>query len=157
MNRTIAAILLTSLAAVGAAGCYSDGTKNNLLAAVNSGDLVQIRSIIEKKPDVIDAYLNDGWTALTFAAKDGNVSVVNFLIEKGADINKLEGGGNSPLYWAAKYGHEDIVALLLRHGANIHHKCAKCLEPIDVARENNYEGIVNMLVEQVSSQAGLPM
>jgi ankyrin repeat protein len=139
------------MAAAGAASCSSGGIKNNLFMAVNSGDLVEIKSIVEKNPAVKDAYLNDGWTALTVAARDGNVSAVNLLIEKGADINKLEGGGNSPLFWAVYYGHEDMVATLLRHGANIHNKCAKCREPIDVARDKNYESILNMLVEQGSS------
>lgn len=148
MNRTIATALLITMAAAGVAGCSSGRAKNSLFLAVNAGDLVEIRSIVEKNPAVKDAYLNDGWTALAVAARDGNVSAVNLLIEKGADINRLEGGGNSPLFWAVYYGHEDVVATLLRHGAGIHNKCEKCRDPIDIAREKNYEGILNMLVEK---------
>ena len=129
-------------------GCSPGQVKNDLFLAVNSGDLVEIKSIVEKNPAIKDAYLNDGWTALTVAARDGNVSAVNLLIERGADIDKLEGGGNSPLFWAVYYGHEDVVTTLLRHGASIHNKCAKCRDPIDVAKDNNCESILNMLVEK---------
>lgn len=151
MSRKLVTALLIAMAAAGLAGCPSGRIKNNLFLAVNSGDLVEIKSIVEKHPSVKDAYLNDGWTALTLAARDGNVSAVNLLIEKGADINRLEGGGNSPLFWAVYYGHEDVVATLLRHGAGTHNKCAKCRDPIDVARDKNYENILNMLVERESS------
>lgn len=148
MNRKFATALLMAIAAASAAGCSSGRTKNNLFLAVGSGDLVEIKSIVDENPSIKDAYLNDGWTALTVAARDGNIQAVNLLIEEGADINRLEGGGNSPLFWAVYYGHEDVVATLLRHGARVHNKCANCRDPMDVAKEKDYKAISKMLSDR---------
>jgi len=141
-------VVLIAMAATGVAGCFFDRGGQDLFLAVSSGDLVEIKSILEENPAIKDAYLNDGWTALTVAARDGNVSAVNLLIEEGAGVNRLEGGGNSPLFWAVYYNHEDVVSTLLSRGAAIHNKCATCRDPMEVARAKNYERIFNLLVQR---------
>jgi ankyrin repeat protein len=53
--------------------------------------------------------------ALKRAAANGRLDVVKFLVEHGADdIN------NWPLGWAAKYGHLEVVRFLVENGADIH-------------------------------------
>ena len=39
------------------------------------------------------------------------------LIEAGADINKANSAGRTPLFWARKEGNTEIVDLLLENGA----------------------------------------
>ncbi|MGZ8229285.1 MAG: ankyrin repeat domain-containing protein [Burkholderiales bacterium] len=62
------------------------------------------------------------YTALSYAAYQGNERVVRFLIEKGARVNAdARNGGsyvNTPLMMAAIQGHESVVRLLLRAGAD---------------------------------------
>lgn len=152
MMRKIFALLVIVICVVGLACCSSDRIKNDFFAAVNSGDIAKVRLIVDKYPTVKDAYLNDGWTALTIAARDGNANVVNLLIAKGVDVNRLEGGGNSPLFWAVYYGHEDVVSLLLSHGARVHNKCYKCRDPVTVAKDKKYENIFRLLNEQNRSR-----
>jgi len=41
------------------------------------------------------------------------------LIKKGADVNKSNRDGETPLMSAAKNGHMAVVELLIRSGANI--------------------------------------
>ena len=52
------------------------------------------------------------------AAHYGHTEIVNFLLEKGANIHQ-DNAGETPLYWAARWGHTEIVKLLLDAGANI--------------------------------------
>lgn len=62
------------------------------------------------------------YTALAYAAYQGNERVVRYLLEKGArvDGDAAHGGTyiNTPLMMAAIQGHEHVVRLLLRAGAD---------------------------------------
>ena len=53
------------------------------------------------------------------AAKNGDLEVVNALIEKGADINLANKDGYTALILAAKYGHLGVVNALIEKGADI--------------------------------------
>ena len=52
-------------------------------------------------------------TALHVAAAAGQVEVVRWLVENGADVNETTSNGNRPLFLAVSTGHEAIVRILL--------------------------------------------
>lgn len=54
-----------------------------------------------------------GRTALFHAARHGLTDNLRFLLAAGADANKADNGGLTPLYAAAWFGHEDCVQELL--------------------------------------------
>ena len=59
-----------------------------------------------------------GETALSSAAMKGHETVVELLLEKGADVDAGDGFINhTPLFVAAWSGHEAVVKLLLKKGA----------------------------------------
>lgn len=43
-----------------------------------------------------------------------NVEVLEYLLERGADVNAQDKGGLIPLHNASSYGHLDIAALLIK-------------------------------------------
>ena len=45
--------------------------------------------------------------------------MVKALIEAGADVNKADNGGWTPLYRAAQNGHEAVVKALIEAGADV--------------------------------------
>lgn len=55
-------------------------------------------------------------TAVEAASKQGNVVIVQLLLEKGADVNAQTKSGN-PLHAASITGRDEIIALLLEKGA----------------------------------------
>ncbi|GJL68219.1 MAG: hypothetical protein NPIRA06_08540 [Nitrospirales bacterium] len=59
-----------------------------------------------------------GWTALHYAARAGQDTVVNLFLKKGADINAQGNRGETPLLMAAYNCHERVVRVLLKKGAN---------------------------------------
>lgn len=64
---------------------------------------------------------NDG-SALSSAAKRGDIQMVQLYLDGGADVNSTRERKKTALYKATKSGHIDIVKLLLQAGAEIHPK-----------------------------------
>lgn len=57
-------------------------------------------------------------TALHFAATNGYVTTVKFLLDAGADPNPLSFDIWTPMHYAAENGHADVIVVLLNYGAN---------------------------------------
>lgn len=81
---------------------------------------------------------------LWIAAAMGNNELVSQLLEAGADVNKINYDGFSPLMHAAYYGHLDTVKLLLEHGAYIdfHQKTSALI----IAAQNGHIELVEYLL-----------
>lgn len=59
----------------------------------------------------------DESTALHVATAAGQVKVVRWLVNNGADVNAIDLVGNTPLLIATEYRDETMVRILLEHGA----------------------------------------
>jgi hypothetical protein len=63
-----------------------------------------------------------GRTSLMFAAKQGDLARVRFLLEKGADPTKEDSNFHSVIYYAAVGGNRQILDFLIEHGADINYQ-----------------------------------
>ncbi|NSM56492.1 ankyrin repeat domain-containing protein [Wolbachia endosymbiont of Atemnus politus] len=107
------------------------GINQELFDAVEQGNLSKVQECLEKGADVNDTN-NWGWTPLHWAASDGKLEIVKFLVSKGANIHAVKpvrnnnfflhsigqvvhfmGYGDTPLDVARKKGHKEIVIYLL--------------------------------------------
>ena len=78
-----------------------------------------VKTLANKGAD-IDAITEGGETALMQAAQTDEISMMKFLIQKGADVNKQEFGNNwTPLIWATYSGYPKAVKVLLDNGAKV--------------------------------------
>lgn len=59
-----------------------------------------------------------GYSALLFAARNGNVEIAQLLLRAGADVDGVAGNGVSPLVLAAHSGQSDLALFLLEQGAD---------------------------------------
>ena len=56
---------------------------------------------------------------LVSASHSGSIEMTTLLLEKGADVNKLDKAGISPLAEAAECGHTALAKLLIEAGADL--------------------------------------
>ena len=63
-----------------------------------------------------------GPNILMLAVMRKKMSLIKYLIEIGADVNKEDSSGFTPLMYACLYaGSNDIIEYLLEHGADVNH------------------------------------
>lgn len=79
-----------------------------------------------------------GQTLLNWASAFGTQEMVEYLCDRGADVNK--GQRSSSLHYAACFGRPAIAKVLLRHGANPDLRDEDGKTPLDKARERADEG-----------------
>lgn len=60
-----------------------------------------------------------GWTALMFAARNGQIEVIEKLMEKGCDVNLLNASGQSARDIAQFWNHDDAADILSKHHSEL--------------------------------------
>ncbi|KAG0078481.1 hypothetical protein BGZ90_005123 [Linnemannia elongata] len=120
----------------------------------------------------IDSVINGVLPIHAACCSNGNVAVVLFLIERGADVNsrryprkysgdRLVGAqtvgttGSTPLHFAAANGCLAIVEILLRHGATPDLADKYGSTPYTVATARNHPDVAALLHMHLSMQRGL--
>ena len=81
---------------------------------------------------------------LYIAARNGHTRICEYLINKGMEINDIQGTGSTPLHGAVYYGQTNVVKLLLNYGAKTNIKNNFNHFPID---EASIDEIKNLLKE----------
>jgi ankyrin repeat protein len=82
-----------------------------------------------------------GLTPLTFAAREGDLQSVRYLLDAGADINQTTEYGWSPLLTATNNRHYQLGAFLMERGANVNIANKGGWSPLYLATDNrNIEG-----------------
>lgn len=100
---------------------------NDLIKASKKGDLDECKRLIEEPDDPedpidVNAPGASGRRAIHQAAGAGFGNVVEYLLEKKANIEIADDSGRTALIYASIGGHVAVVQLLLGKGANILHE-----------------------------------
>jgi hypothetical protein len=80
------------------------------------------------------------------AAQAGNSILTQFFLNAGANVNKEDNYGITPLHWAADSGKKDIVKLLLNAGANVNAANSYGSTPLYRAATNGHKEVVELLL-----------
>lgn len=93
-----------------------------LLSAIGRNNVTQVDLLLEFKADVNQesSWNTDRRTPLAKAAGEGNLEIVEKLLEAGADPSLVGKSSQPPLYLSAFENHADISNLLIEKGADIH-------------------------------------
>jgi len=100
------------------AACLTGGTDSPLAVATRSGDVAEVRALLEAGADPNAPSGGSGWTPLMHAIHKNQLGTAAALLDGGAlpDLGKPD--GYTPLMMAAAYDNGPMVALLLSRGAS---------------------------------------
>ncbi len=91
---------------------------------------------------------DQGATALMYAASQGRLDIVQWLLDHGADVNLQNIDGQTALVHAILKNHEYIVRLLLQHGADINLQDDQGTTPCIAAAFKGNKNVVQSLLDQ---------
>jgi uncharacterized protein len=95
------------------------GGETPLMTAARVGSLDSVKALLLHGAKVDAKDEKRGQDALMWAAAEGHASVVQLLVEVGADIHRRLASGFTPLLFAVREGRADVVRVLLKAGADV--------------------------------------
>ena len=99
--------------------------------AIDRRDLSGVKGLVAADPTLAQAADAAGSTALMHAAASGTVTIMQLLIDAGADVNAKNSRAATALHWAV--GDEARVKLLLLNGAAVNAKTVEGRTPLYAA------------------------
>jgi RNA polymerase sigma factor (sigma-70 family) len=68
---------------------YDAGVEPDFHEAAAIGDVTRVRAALERNSEQLDTHSPEGFTALALAAHFGHLDVMRWLIDRGADLNRV--------------------------------------------------------------------
>jgi uncharacterized protein len=106
-----------------------------------------VRMLVEAGASLENA--PDHYTPLAYAAYQGHLRIVRYLLERGARVDAGAQGGiayvNTPLMMAAIQGHRDTALWLLRAGADPRTRIHQGHTAYELALKNNHANVLSVL------------
>ena len=104
---------------------YMDMSERELIIAVTKGDIAVVSDLLEQNidPNFTTSSIEEGFTSLLHVAVNNNYTeLVQLLLERGADVNKQDENGETPIFSALYEDIDDtVLELLLKYGADVNH------------------------------------
>ncbi|XP_059478437.1 uncharacterized protein LOC132198416 [Neocloeon triangulifer] len=103
---------------------------------VRTGELRDIEALVENVgSEILSSRDQWGYTPAHWAALDGNVNVMRYLVERSApvDLPCLGTQGPRPIHWACRKGHVAVVQVILQAGVAVNAADFKGLTPLMTA------------------------
>ncbi|KAH0559934.1 hypothetical protein GP486_003549 [Trichoglossum hirsutum] len=122
-----------------------------LSRSAGNGHEVVVQLLLERYGVHPDSRDRMGWTALSWAAQNGHIKVVNRLLTAKADVNAAAGagGGRTALQAAAGGGHLEVVNRLLAANVDVNAAAAgnKGRIALQAAAEGGHLDVVDRLLD----------
>ena len=147
LNRAAARGDLAAVRALATTGTGLNQVSKDMMSTITHS----LSSNLIRDDSVEDYPVDDGWTALMEASGGGHASVVQFLIDLGADATIADSSsGRTALLLASMNGHVDVVRALLRVAAiDANTPMSNGMTALGVACARGHYNVVQALLESV--------
>ena len=131
--------------ALGICACSNPEADRALIEAAKGGNLEQVNLAISDWGDVDAKGGKLMATPLHYATVHGHTTIVERLLDKGADVALTDGNGETPLHDAATFGRIEVGQLPLTHEAPVNALTPEQSTPLDYAIDASAKDIIELL------------
>jgi len=151
-NQGAAALLL-----INSNQAFECKLESGAISSLHNASLYNLTEVVDhlvtsKMVEVDHPALEIGWTSLQVAAQAGHLEIVQYLIEKGANIESRQTDGKTALLLAAERGHLKIVEELFKREKNLDPapRTDHGTTPLHAAARNGHPKTFKYLLDKVS-------
>lgn len=129
-----------------------DGTRisedvEKFLRAARSRDTADCSRMLKEKPELLNSVEAGGYSALHFAAFNGDVEMLRLLLSNKPDLDVENYDGNTPLTMAVKGNQQEAIRMLVNAGADVNHASDSGSTAAHYAASMAYLDCLRLLVE----------
>jgi ankyrin repeat protein/L-ascorbate metabolism protein UlaG (beta-lactamase superfamily) len=128
---------------------YGTGSSTAIHDAALAGDLQKVKALLAEDPALLDAEkAPNRKTPLHYAAQGGHKDVVEFLLDRGAQVSRPNIDGETPLHYAIGLDSPDVANLLVSRGADLAARTAGGITPLRMAALWGNMAVVTRILEK---------
>ncbi|CAK9019208.1 Ankyrin-3 (ANK-3) (Ankyrin-G) [Durusdinium trenchii] len=131
-------------------GTWARLARMEVFVAIMQGDLSRVQELVEEDPEVVNAVNEDAefnYSPLIWAVRSFKAEIAQFLIEKGADLDRVDEEGYSALMLACENAQPEMAKALVEKGANLDLVNKMGLTALMISVTHNQVETIELLVE----------
>ena len=142
MRKTLVGILLVL------AICIVGAEAAEIHQAAETGNLAEVQKLLAASPELLEAKDETGRTPLLCAARGGQQEIIQFLVDRGADLTARNVRGSNALHLAANAGHAATVEYFLGKGLEINTVNSNGYSPLILACLGAHTEVARLLIDK---------
>ncbi|XP_034045645.1 caskin-1 isoform X3 [Thalassophryne amazonica] len=139
------------------------GKDQELLQAVKTEDLLTVQKLLQRprpgkakllgsaKKVNVNFQDTDGFSPLHHAALNGNLELINLLLESQAAVDIRDQKGMRPLHYAAWQGKAEPMKMLLKSGSSVNGQSDEGQIPLHLSAQHGHYDVSEMLLQHQSN------
>jgi len=141
IRKTGGLILITLMISA----CGRGELDEQFVQSARHGELDRVSALLAQGANIEARDSKHGATALMWAAHEGHLVVLRFLLENGAEINARQKLGRTALWYTAQQGQLEAARVLVGHAAAVTSIADDGTTAAMVARRRGFPEIAEML------------